>query len=232
VRAVNLYAEQMIVGGMSAMSLKKIFPAKRLKGMFTDVSIINRGKKDWHELCDEKPHAMHEIGMTIWDLIVTRGTDDVDPMAMADSVTTADPQVAVKIKKLLQKPVMFDLYYGKASAEFNGKRETIAEVLAAHIYPNELHLADVEFRDPSKPIAKNKRRYPLTRFKGLGLLDSLMDSLESEANARECTSVTLTAATSDHVPLFKKYGFEVPDTPRGKLGEMFGLGIPMVKRIA
>jgi hypothetical protein len=87
----------------------------------------------------------------------------------------------------------------------------------------------VEFRDPTKRIPKAKRVYPLTHYRGLGLLAPLMCALEAEAVTRDCTSITLTAATRDHVPLFAQYGFEVPETPRGRLGTLMGLGIPMVR---
>jgi hypothetical protein len=105
------------------MSLRSIFPVQELRQKFDNLTVLQKGKKDWQELCDLKPESMHEVGMTIWDLVVTRGTDDVDPQALADSVQNADPKVAVKIKKILKKPVMFDLYYGRGSIEIGEKDE-------------------------------------------------------------------------------------------------------------
>ena len=90
----------------------------------------------------------------------------------------------------------------------------------------------VAFADPSKPIPPDKRKSVLQKFKGLGLLPTLIDRAERCAAARGCKNITLTANEASQSTLFKRFGFIVDDYPGVKERVAAGQSIPMHKPIS
>ena len=99
------------------------------------------------------------------------------------------------------------------------------------VFPNDIHLADIEISNPYEPILESERKHPQQHYKGWGLLKYQIDELTSYCKNSNCGFLTLTAATSDQFNLFKKYGFKIEDNKAAQIGLKIGYGISMEMKI-
>jgi len=103
--------------------------------------------------------------------------------------------------------------------------------MVAHVYPSSLHLADILMQNPLQPIPEKEQSHFDQKYKGFGLLGTVMERFEHKGKELGCDVLTLTATRIDQVPLFEKYGFSVRDSDAGKLSLEYGVGLPMDKNI-
>lgn len=205
------------------------FPDRCDHGALPDARLASFGIDDLKSIRHRKPMALHGIGLAVWDVIATRG--EANPMAMAKHVDAQDPHLLSRISEHICKEVLFDIRYTKAE---RGKtpRITISEMLVARVYPNDLFVGDIEFSDPDKPIRKSERRFPMTKYAGLGLLGPFMAGVKACGKELGCESVRLVAATKDHVALFEQQGFRVADDSAiAERALAFGMSIPMRQKL-
>lgn len=135
---------------------------------------------------------------------------DVDPKALQEYFRpdgVVNPEIVFAIGEIIGEPVIKDISYSRCTID----GRPVAELLLAHVYPNDLHWADVHFRDLRHPI----RRPPgatgqtLRKFKGFGLLGTVASSIDQYAQEKDFDYITLTAAEPSLVPLFESHGFEL-----------------------
>ena len=190
------------------------------------------GIADLDRIIELVPRSMWAIGLSVWGRIVYCGLNDVEIGAIAEYVITKDPRLCEEIGNIVGEEVIKDIYLLQAQVQDSSlSYTTVAQVLAARVYPNDLHFADVTFTNPYKPIAPEKHRYKYQEYEGLGLLGTVIDRIEKEAVSESCYYITLTAAAIDLVPLFSKYGFTVENSPIAQMGLGNGECIPMEKQI-
>ncbi|MGF6265221.1 GNAT superfamily N-acetyltransferase [Paraburkholderia youngii] len=213
--------------------LEGIVPLSQLRERFGDSLTVEMfGRENLPKIIKDKPLGMHSLGGNIWNRIVTREWNDVDPMQLRTHFQRSDPKLHSAISKVVGENAIRDILMVKAWKGVPRKANLVMELMIADVYRNELHLGDVAFRDPERPIAPADRIYTLQSHKGLGLLGSLIDNMDTYARARGYKHLTLTAAYADLVPLFRRHGFEVEEDMAARIGLQAGKSIPMERAVA
>ncbi len=213
--------------------LEKIFPRDELKRKFKkEISFVELGLSDFHTLKRDVPIKIHSLGLNIWDRIVQYQLKPVLPQAIANFVESEDPNICEEISRLIGEKVVKDLYYVKGEIKDPSlDRKTCAEFLTAHIYPNNIHLTDIEFSDPYKPLSMTERKYEFQDFAGLNLLGTLINNMVEVGKAVGCEYIVLSAAGVDLVPKFERHGFRVENTASGRQAMKDGVGPPMERKL-
>jgi hypothetical protein len=212
------------------MSLHDLFPLQYVKDKFDkEVVVEEYNLSTIKELSRKEPDPVLEIGLCIWHQIVTRKLFQVDPRAMAKYVDDRDPILYKKIEEFLCIQAIFDLYYAnlRIRDESLKKNNKCCQICFAHTYPNDIVLSDVTFKNPYKPIPKEKQRYCYARYEGLALLPVLMQRLKKYSLETNKDRILLTVAAGDLIPLFSKYGFKVDGSLIPQTALKAGFGIPM-----
>lgn len=209
-------------------SLFDVVPFTELKAMFgSDLTVREYGKADLGQIIKEKPLGMHALGGNIWNRVVTKQWAQVDPMQLRNHFQRKDPKLHAAISKVVGEDVIRDILYMKVWRGVPRKANLVMELLVANVFRDDLHLGDVTFCDPDRPIAPIDRIYEMQTHKGLGLLGILLQSMMRHAREKGQQQLTLTAADSDLVPLFQEHGFVVENSIAARMGLQLGMSIPM-----
>jgi GNAT superfamily N-acetyltransferase len=208
-----------------------ILPVAALRQRFPELWVEEYGRGQIADIVRLKGPAMHGMALSIWNRVVSFRTDAVDPQAIAKWVRTEDPRLHQRIERIIGKRVIQDLYYGHAKLDVNGEALTVAEATVACVYPNDLHIADVEFSNPHQPIPEAERLYQYQHYRGLGLLSSFLQAAEAAAKRMGCRNLTLTAADGGLMDMFAGYGFHVEESWIGQQAHQSGFGFPMERPV-
>ena len=213
------------------MQLKDVFPKDLISEKLSrkDITFQHFTIESIDEIVARKSNCMFELGAVIWDKYM-QTSPSTDPMQLASHFQISDPYLYKEVSRILGTEIISDIVYSTAEITDGSVDYTVfSELLIAVIYPDILHISDVEFSNPYKPIPEDKRKYTFQYFEGLGLLGELIDNCIEYCKLNDLSRICLTAAHIDLVPLFEKYGFKVDDTPSGRRGMTYGLSIPMTK---
>lgn len=216
---------------MKELLLTNEIKSKFDKEILTNIFHYEHSKKNFSVLGDiikKEPMTIHGMGMNVWNRIVQLKLKPVEPMALTKEVNESDPNVYRKISKIIGEPIFNEVLYSEA--EVNDPAldyKTVNEIMIGHVYPNDIHLADIEFSNPYFPIIKSKRKSENQYYKGLGLLGQQIEKLIEYSNKNNFSYLTLTASSINECELFKKYGFKVEDNIAAQIGLKVGYGIPM-----
>jgi hypothetical protein len=214
------------------MLLSEIFPESSIKSKFkNDVRITKRDRSKLGEISKLKKGCMVEIGGGAWDQYV-RANPNCNPQTLSEYFQRQDPKLYLAMERHTGLKVLHDIFYTVAEVEDPLLEEKLAaELLVAVTYPNVLRISDVTFCDPYNKIPDTELKYKFQHYKGLNLFAELMGNCEKFCNANNLKEISLAAAYVDLVPFFKKYGFEIDDTPAGRMAIQVGEGIPMSKPV-
>lgn len=216
--------------------LDSVLPKRQIVERFGAELIFEEyGKNDLAAIERREPDCVHGIAASVWNRICFKNWHYVDPLQFAAYFQASNPSLHIAISTLIREEVIRDIYSATVWRKPKRKSNLVAELMIAWVYRNDLHLADVTFRDPDRPIPAVLRRFTDQHYKGLKLLPTLVDNLHRKAVELGCEQLTLTAAKSDQVALFARYGFSVEDSKSGRAALKLGFGIPMerdVQRIA
>ncbi|WP_157664076.1 hypothetical protein [Burkholderia ubonensis] len=213
-------------------TLADIAPLSELRARFGDnLTVREYGKADLTKIIKDKPLAMHAIGGNVWNRVVTKQWVQVDPLQLSGHFQRLDPKLHAAIAKVVGEEAIRDIRLVKAWSGAPRKANLVMELLVADVYRDELHLGDVTFCDPDRPIAPVDRVYELQTHKGLGLFGVLLANMESFARQKGYQQLTLTAGNADLVPLFQQHGFEVENNIAGRTGLLAGMSIPMERKV-
>jgi hypothetical protein len=212
--------------------LSAALPRQQLIDRFGAALILEEyGKEDLKVIAQKNPAPLHHVAACVWNRIVQRRWHSVNPRQFASYFTEHDPAMYLAISQFLKIEVIRDIYYAKAWESRKMNSKLVAELLVAWVYQNDLLLADVNFRDPERPIPTQERISALQSHKGLGLLPVVLNNMQSEAERLGCEYLILTAGTRDEMKLFAKYGFSVENSEPGRQGVLLGGGIPMERKV-
>ena len=213
--------------------LSDIFDFSVVQNKFNAPVIVNEyGIEDLDRVLQEETSTMIGVCMNVWNRIVHYGYKQVDPQAVTDLYVNSDPALVGEITKIVGEELIKDLYYVNCQIDDDTLEYTTAsKMLLTHVYPNDIHLGDIEFCNPYRPVPKLDRKTRFHHYEGLGLLNQLMENMEAYARTKQCDYLTLTASSLEHMPLFEKYGFTLEDNPSAKEFLKHGNGIPMEKKL-
>lgn len=191
--------------------MHSIFPIAEIRTHFSSrLSFRQYGLDDYDQIVQLNPGGISSIGNNVWNRIVHAKTHSVDQLALKryykDDGTT-DPNIVFGIEEVIGEPVIKDISYSRCTID----GRPVAELMLAHVYPNDLHWADVLFRDPRRPIKHrlSDTGQTLRTFYGFGLLGTVANSIDQYARENDLDYVTLIAGEPSLVPLFQSYGFEL-----------------------
>jgi hypothetical protein len=153
---------------------------------------------------------------------------DLDLNPLAPYIPLRDPKIHRTLGLLLGQDPIDDIYCCRCTVN----DQLVASHLIAQVWPRDLYMGMVMFADPAQPIAAEKRKSSLQKFRGLGLLSKFIERVETCAAARGCLNITLIANETTLMTLFSKYGFEVDSHPSAQIQLAEGKAIPMHKAIA
>jgi hypothetical protein len=178
------------------------------------------------DICAADAATLSGSALNVWNRIVQRRLKPVDPMALGPYIDFDNAYLYKEIEKLIQEPVINDAAY--FHAEFKG--QTVANVVLLSVFPNSLHLADVNFVDPAKPISISERKR-FQSYRGFALLPKLISNMSGFAAEKGLDFLTLTAAYTGLIPVFERHGFSVEKNPMADLCVKSGECIPMEKTV-
>ncbi len=212
------------------MYLKAVSPLEELQRRFDgNLQVKEYGIKDLAELVRDYPSKLQGCALNVWNRIVFYSGKRVNPRALAGKINVLDPPLFKEIERVIGDPVITDLY-GLCAVHPSYPAHPVAMLFVFRVFPNTLHLADVNFIAPDKPLPKSKQSL-LRTHQGLGLLKVVMNRLKSYAVAHKIDYITLTAAFKELVPVFERHGFKVENNPMGVMGLETGECIPMDFRV-
>ena len=208
--------------------LNKIIPIDLIsESLGKEIDSIELSIDSIREIQELTPNTCSQIGMNVWDNIIYKKLHNVQPRAIASYIN--NPKLHMRVGSIIGETVIKDIYYARGNVDDNLDDTQVFEFMVAHVYPNDLYLADILMQNPYSPIDKNDIKFELKKYHGFNLLPLIMKQLNNTAKELGCNKVSLTASSLDQVPLFKKYGFKVRGSESGKLALKYGLGIPMDK---
>lgn len=97
---------------------------------------------------------------------------------------------------------------------------------SSHIFPNRLHIADVQLLNPESARA-NFQADGDQSHNSLRLFSSLLANAEKIGKDIGAEKITLTSANNPLISTFKKHGFAVEDSGMARQAMSIGFGIPM-----
>ena len=196
-------------------SLGQSLRAERLKT--TDRDLMLRKNAD----------DLYGIATSAWHRLVMAGRFKVDPMQMRQYFQREDPALVRAIEKVIGQPLLKEVGFLRAAIQHAGKPFTVATSCAAHLYSDELHMYDIAMFDPRHPLSRQARQSDTQHHRGFGLLTEVMHNVFAAARERNCSVVTLTAASRPLVEIFSRHGFAVEQNELAKNAMQYGVGIPM-----
>ncbi len=208
--------------------LEEILPIENIRNKFPGVQLSTiGGRQKLPELERQISDKLHHIGMQQWDRLLENKVS-LRSIDISDYANNSKAGVLKFISNKIAQPLVKDISYQRATAILNGQEEIIAEILIAHLYPNDLHLADIEYKDPNKPLPEDQV-IGFKKYKGLGLIEDTIERLKKVGKELGCSTITLTAANIPLKNLFSRYGFRVSNTRVGRFHKEQGteLTIPM-----
>ncbi len=189
-----------------------ILPLAEIESRFEKpVRLEQFGKEDFAEIARRDPNGLAGMAVTIWQRYL-RKHPMTDFSAPRDYIRQHGGDFLAGVEAVIGEPIIRDLSFSRCTVDDPALEEPLAAyLLVANVYPHEVHIADMNFRNPNLPIPPERRRFKSQRYKGLRLLGTVLARAEAYALAHDCDYVTLTAADDDLVPLFGHFGFEVED---------------------
>lgn len=225
---------------ISDMDLKEILDKAKIAGKFEksldcdsiEYEYDSRNFSAISLLAKKNPDVLFSSAMTVWNRIVSNNLFPVDSMAVAKFASSHDPQVHRKISQIIGENIIKAFVYTKCQIDDEDlDYKTVCEFVIFELYPNILHLGDITFSDPYKPISNEEKKFEHQDFEGLGMLSSLMNNINEYAKQKSFDYITLTSASKDQIPLFKKYGFTPENNAFTNQALNIGYSIPMEKKI-
>ncbi|REK19217.1 MAG: hypothetical protein DWQ37_02160 [Planctomycetota bacterium] len=192
--------------------MQSILPYDEIKRRFDKPVILEQlGMDSFAEVAKRDPNGLASAAFTVWQRY-QRTHPDLGIGAVRDYIRGHGGSFWEGVEAVVGEPVIRDLSYSRCTIDDPALDEPLAAYLfVTRVYPNDLHIADMNFANPYMPIPLPRRRFKLQRYKGLALLATVLARAEAYASQQGCDYLTLNAATDDLVPLFGKYGFVVED---------------------
>lgn len=99
---------QPVVSG----DLSSVLPRSELEERFGSQLVLEEyGKKQLPVIARKKPEGLHEVAATVWNRLVTRKWNDVDPKCLAKYFDDHSPTLYKAMERILQTEVVKDIYY-------------------------------------------------------------------------------------------------------------------------
>jgi len=210
------------------VELSDLVPLDRIEAALGEPPKAQRLKTtERDQILRKNADDLYGIAASAWHRLVMAGRFKVNPMQMRDYFEREDPGLARAMEKVIGQPLLKEFGFLRATVQHAGKTFVVATSCAAHLYSDELHMYDIAMADPRHPLPREARRSDTQHHRGFGLLPEVMHNVFAAARERNCSVVTLTAASRPLVEIFSRHGFVVEQNDFAKKAMGFGMGIPM-----
>jgi len=174
---------------------------------------------DYDKIVELKGLAIGGMAIHGWNRIIQVEKLGFDPGGVASYINEYGmcmPEMVEGISRIIGEPFVKDISCTICTVNDGDLEDNeVASLMIARVFPNNVHLIDVMYQNPYKPIPPTERRY-MADHKGLGMLGPTLALIEDYAVSNACQFVTLTAAADHLAPLFEKYGFKLETNFLGK----------------
>jgi hypothetical protein len=213
--------------------MKDIFPRIELASKLNaPITFEDYFTNDFDKIYNLKSSSFFSIAMDVWNRIVTRKIISANPQALAKWARNCDPLVYKEIEKLIHKPLFRAIHYTRAFLQDkNLDCPKIVECLVAHVYPNDLHLADILVENPYRPLPTDSQKCSIQTHEGFDLLPTIMNNLKRCGQSLKCDYITLVAAKIENVQLFERFGLKVENNEFARGSILIGQTIPMEMKL-
>jgi hypothetical protein len=192
--------------------MKTILPFDEIQKQFDKpIRLEQMGMDQFETIVARHPHRILNTAVTVWRRHLERNPS-TNPQAVQDHIRVHGGSFLEAAGAVLGQPIIQDIAFSRCTIDDPALTDhLVAYLLVARVFPNDLHVSDLHLMNPYKPIPPKLRRYRFRKYKGLGLLGTVVARIEAYAAANKCEYITLTADADDLVPLFGKFGFMVED---------------------
>lgn len=184
---------------------------------------------DWESFQKNRAKDVSGVCMFIWDEMVHRGVV-VEPFKIAPIVNNGFKGIAKFVRQELKKKPVTEAYAVSFFNEVDPKNSFV-DVSLVRCWPNDIHLADVEFSDNRKPVHAGKKVKSSSQrnYHGLHVFGPFVTRLKNVAREKGIERISLMVAHKDLYEVFRRHGFQVSETKMAKLAfENVGIGYPMI----
>jgi hypothetical protein len=111
---------------------------------------------------------------------------------------------------------------------------SFVDVSLVRCWPNDIHIADIEFSDNRKPVHNGTKIKGSTErnYHGLHVFGDFIARLKDVAREKEAERISLMVAHEDLYPAFSRHGFEVSSTKMAQWAyKNAGVGYPMILQV-
>lgn len=111
---------------------------------------------------------------------------------------------------------------------------SFVDVSIVRCWPNDIHIADVEFSDNRKPLRGGSKVKGSTNrgYHGLHVFGEFIRRLKATAKEKDIQRISLMAADRELYPVFKRHGFKVSTAKMAQIAfKGAGVGFPMILEV-
>lgn len=187
---------------------------------------------DWATLQKVKPDHVAGICMFIWDEMVERKATN-QPFKIAPYVENGYKGVARFVENELGKLIVSEAYAVSYFNEITHK-SSFVDVSLVRCFPDDIHIADVEFSDNRRPLHAGRKLKGSTDrgYHGLHIFGEFIERLRGVAREKGVERISLMVADAPLYQVFKKHGFEVSKTKMAQMAfNIAGTGFPMILKV-
>lgn len=213
------------------MNLEEVYPVHSLESKFDNPVFIDYyGMDDIDEIVELEPGCMFELGASAWMHYIESGAK-VNPQKLSKYFDERNPLIFRRVEKVMKRKVVQDILLIHAHVDDESlERDICGKLLLSRVYPNNLHISDVEFSNPYEPVAESSQDYSYHNYRSLGLFSELLENIIDLGKINNIKKITLSAASNDQIFYFEKHGFKVEDTYFAKQAIELDSGIPMERK--
>jgi hypothetical protein len=192
--------------------MNTILPLQEIERLFDmPIRLEQMGTDQFEKIFARDRDGVLKMAYAVWSRHV-RQNPATNPNAVVDHVQQHGGTFLDAASAVIGEPIIKDIEFSRCKIDDPAlDNQFVAYLLVARVFPNDLHIADLNLVNPYKPIPPQHRKYKFRKYKGLGLAGTVLARAEAFAVSAECDYLTLTAAADDLVPLFGKFGFVVED---------------------
>lgn len=195
------------------MPLSDVFPRAEILAAVPTAQFWEQGLGEFDAFALLEPNTARTFGFAVWDHAMSGGAHpNVDPRMLAKPIDDEDPLLIRHVADALDRDVLLDFQH--VAARRPGEADPFAALSLAHLYPDQVHIGDVQLLDPAKP--RTDSQWADQTHQGLRLFPIVLDRLKVAAANLGARKLTLTAANRPLRTTFERYGFRMSDTIAAK----------------
>ncbi|MBN9135670.1 hypothetical protein [Phyllobacterium sp. SL163] len=206
--------------------LDGVFPIAEILEKIPSAEFTTLGMRNLAQIIRLKGMAMFELGLTAWHAAMISGHFNIAPNSLGDLVDRGEPNLLKYVSRALNRKMVFDISYQYATVPTAPTAEPKIQLLIAHLFPNRLHIADVQLLNPESVRAQFEGHEDQSH-NSLRLFGRMLANAEMIAKDIGAEKITLTSANNPLISTFKKHGFAVEDSGMARQAMSVGFGIPM-----